>query len=413
MAKTEETKLEMYFYKGSTNTQGHKADDSREHIRKEVAKIFDVNNLSFLMGAGCSSLEGGDGKELGIPTMGGLAEGLYATLNTQEKGYLKTTLGIKIDEDRYKNNLEELMRVLYGHQFVLERQGASTDGVDGVIQKIKAYILDKCSPGNGEGSCSDVVSLYMGFYAKLMYRNSNLPKINVFTTNYDLFSEMALDEKGILYANGFSGFINRYFNPAIFNYAYAEQMELKGSKWSAIDNFVYLYKLHGSINWEESKSNGGMFNIREVQSPDASQGNNVMIYPSPLKESASLGPPYSDLFREFQKKLMLEKNILVVIGYSFGDAHINNLIYQALSIPSFRLVIFQDSANREVRKLIGLDDPRIWVIGGIDKNKSDKNQKAHYFEYIVNNLLHETDDDNLMVSIRKISELLGGQNDHE
>lgn len=60
---------------------------------------------------------------------------------------------------------------------------------------------------------------------KLVYRDNNLSKTNIFTTNYDLFSETALDQLGIIYSNGFSGNIERYFNPTVFNYAYAEQMD--------------------------------------------------------------------------------------------------------------------------------------------------------------------------------------------
>ena len=107
-----------------------------------------------------------------------------------------------------------------------------------------------------------------------------------------------------------------------------------------------------------------------------------MIYPTPMKQTSSFGSPYSDLFREFQKKLMQEKNILVTIGYSFSDKHVNNLIYQALTIPTFRLVIFQNNTIESIKNLLDLNDPRIWIIGG-----EAKSEKVHYFNYIVNNLL--------------------------
>lgn len=41
-------------------------------VRKEICSALQVENLNFLIGAGCSSLRDKDDKELGIPAMGGL-----------------------------------------------------------------------------------------------------------------------------------------------------------------------------------------------------------------------------------------------------------------------------------------------------------------------------------------------------
>jgi hypothetical protein len=60
-----------------------------------------------------------------------------------------------------------------------------------------------------------------------------------------------MDRLGIPYCNGFSGSIERRFNPAIFRYSLAEQLDITSRKWTAVDNFVYLCKLHGSVNWVE------------------------------------------------------------------------------------------------------------------------------------------------------------------
>ena len=173
-------------------------------------------------------------------------------------------------------------------------------------------------------------------------------------------------------------------------------MELSNNKWNVIDNFIYLYKLHGSVNWIQSDDENHLFKVQEVQQPDEA-AKSVMIYPTPMKQVASFASPYSDLFREFQKKLMQDKNVLVVVGYSFSDEHINNLIYQALTIPNFRLIIFQDSERDSIKKLIELNDPRIWVIGGEDKDK-----KVHYFNYVVNDLLPDIDQEKIEDSVDKI-----------
>jgi hypothetical protein len=176
-----------------------------------------------------------------------------------------------------------------------------------------------------------------------------------------------MDLLGIHYVNGFTGGISKYFNPAIFNYALAEKMDLSQSKWSVIDNFFYLYKIHGSVNWIEADGENKLFKVKEIQEPTFKQlesESTIMIHPTPLKYNASLGSPYSDLFREFQKKLMQNNNILVTVGYSFSDEHINNLIFQAFTIPSFRLIVIgEPTGTNAIGKLRELNDSRIWIIG--------------------------------------------------
>ena len=84
-------------------------------------------------------------------------------------------------------------------------------------------------------------------------------------------------------------------------------MDISSLKWSVIDSFIYLFKIHGSVNWVEKESSNKLFSIQELQdvSFDKLKSEaNYMIYPSPLKQNASLGSPYADLFREFQKRGM-------------------------------------------------------------------------------------------------------------
>jgi len=122
----------------------------------------------------------------------------------------------------------------------------------------------------------------------------------------------------------------------------------------------------------------------------------IMIHPTPLKQNASMGSPYSDLFREFQKKLMQNNNVLVTLGYSFSDEHINNLIYQAFTIPSFRLIVMGDpKSSSEIAKLQSLDDPRVWIIGG----QLADGQKLHYFNGFVNQILPDLSNDEIDAKI--------------
>ncbi len=399
--------MKTYFYKGCRDILSDKDEDGKDNsdlIKKEILKIFDVKNLSFLIGAGCSSFVKKNeedpkkkGTQIGIPVMSVLATDFYTILSADENTYVKDVLKIDISKEPFKSNLEKLLEVLYSQKFLLEQQGGELTKVTTFIKKVTNFLLVRCKNEENNKAYPDVLELYKSFYRKLIYRDNNLSKTNIFTTNYDLYSESALDALGVLYCNGFSGFVDRHFNPAVFNYAFAEQMELSNNKWNVIDNFIYLYKLHGSINWTESGEQNHLFNVREVQNLSEGIGER-MIYPTPMKHMATLSSPYSDLFREFQKKIMQEKTVLVVVGYSFSDEHINNLIYQALTIPTFRLVILQDENNPKIKQLKDLDDPRIWIIGG----ESADSSRVYYFDYVVKNILPDIDEEKIEESIDKV-----------
>jgi hypothetical protein len=205
-----------------------------------------------------------------------------------------------------------------------------------------------------------------------------------------------MDRLGIPYANGFSGFVERRFNPTSFRYALAEQFDIGGRKWAAVDAFVYLCKLHGSISWTEDDH--GLFPIREAW-PQKDAGR-MLIYPTPAKQNSSLASPYADLFREFQSHIVQEQSVLITAGYAFGDEHVNNIIYQALTIPTFRLIIFAalDTAG-DIQKLKALRDPRIWIIGG---DGPIPGSRAHYLDTIVEHFMPQRPSDRVDDAVRKV-----------
>lgn len=425
--------MEMYFYKGNENifektTSTGSEDDSSQDInlkkiQDSFLKVLDNKNLSFLIGSGCSSFEE-EGSQIGIPVMAPLTKEFYdSTAFKNYKDDLKTKLKIDVKDDKFSTNLELFLSTLHSLSFFLSKQSGSDENeslekVQNLIREARNFLLEKCLNENNSKSEKDkpsidkpLLDLYKEFYRKLLTRNSTLPRLNIFTTNYDLYSERAMDDLGIHYVNGFTGGIQKFFNPAIFNYALAEKMDLSQSKWSVIDNFFYLYKLHGSVNWIENNTDNKLFKVKEIQDPTLEKLKNektIMIHPTPLKYNVSLGSPYSDLFREFQRKLMSNNNILVTIGYSFSDEHINNLIFQAFTIPSFRLIVIgEPKSGSEIEKLKNLNDSRIWIIGG----KNEDGNKIHYFKdfvkYAMPDLTAEDLDNKMEQTIRNLKELLG------
>ena len=423
MSEVEEERKFQFLRDGDAEPSELDWNKGIESARKAISEAVNAKNIAFLLGAGCSSLMK-DKKELGIATMAPLAKefcgetiearaaGFYSDpptagavpapwrLTKDELDYLDA-LGVDLAKD-YSRNLERLMEVLFAQRFVL-RQSENPDlhpyraVLDGIIKKVQDFLWTRVTQGAfaTEGDTT-VRDLYERFYKKLVLRDRSLPRPWVFTTNYDHFSELAMDRLGIPYANGFSGVVERRFNPAIFRYALAEQLDVASRKWTAVDAFVYLCKLHGSVTWTEDDH--GLFPIKEVWPPEST--NQMLIYPTPAKQNSSLGSPYADLFREFQSRIVREQSVLITAGYAFGDEHLNNIIYQALTIPTFRLVIFAaPDTDGEIAKLRALRDPRIWIIGG---NGPSDGTRAHYFDMIVEHFMPQRPSDRIDDAVRKV-----------
>jgi hypothetical protein len=412
------------FFKGADDVVAPKDgidfdwDKAATRVRENLHDALNAKHLSFLFGSGCSSLVRED-KQRGIPTMAPLAaEFLGAAPGVDDKQFpsaaereaLSTYLGFDLGAEEFKKNLERLLEVLYSFQFVLKRskndeltKGAAA--IDSLIGKVTTFVTKRCSEGLFAEGDTTIVDLYQAFYRKLVYRDRTLPRPWVFTTNYDLFSETAMDRLGMPYCNGFSGTIERRFNPTTYRYALAEQLDLTNRKWAAVDSFIYLCKLHGSINWVEE--GGSLFPIREVSPSPSVKTGRVMIYPTPMKQNASFGSPYSDLFREFQARVVREQSVLFSLGYSFGDEHVNNIIFQALTIPTFRLVaLLPPDAAGIPEKLKALNDPRIWLIGG---DGPAKESSAHYLNTFVEKFMPESPGDKVDTAVKKVLQELIAQ----
>src|SRR5690606_1365098 len=179
-------------------------------------EVFGAKNLSFLMGSGCSSLRSGD-DELGIPTMKFLAEEFQEQLaDGREEAFVRSAqmaelygkLGIDLSADEVKGNLERMMEVLINaYQFCRSSKKDELSSVatlvDNIIVGIKNFVLHKCTTGAFSNGDESVVAQYRRFYQTLATRSRGLAPPWVFTTNYDLFNERAMDRSGIPYSNGF------------------------------------------------------------------------------------------------------------------------------------------------------------------------------------------------------------------
>lgn len=387
-------------------------DEVRTRLRKDIMDAMNAKHVAFLLGSGCSSAYDAGGRQVGILTMQPLAKSLLLDMTSakritkSDRARLLASLGLDLGDPKYESNLEALMEVLFSYELVL---GASKKpGADKIlalirkiINQVKDHVFQACTQGPYAEGDTTVHETYEHFYRRLVQRDRSLPRPWVFTTNYDLFSETAMDRNGIAYLNGFLGSVERRFNPATFRYALAEQLDLSSRKWNSVDNLVYFAKLHGSINWESRGD--GLFPVVETPVTQA-RSERLLIYPTPAKQNASFASPYSDMFREFQTRVVREQSVLFVLGYSFGDEHVNNIIFQALTVPTFRIVLFVDpNANAMIARLRELDDPRIWIIGTEDPMAT---WKGHYFSTFVQEIMTGNEDDPAGDAVKLVLEKL-------
>lgn len=209
------------------------------------------------------------------------------------------------------------------------------------------------------------------FIKALLQRPLNLRRSNIFTANYDLAFEYAFDKLGVNYIDGFTGFHKRFFKPETFEYDIFYPGSTTSGKVQRIEKVVRYFKLHGSLSWvnSESRDANNLYGIEEkplelIES--LSKKGEIIIYPSAVKKSYTLDLPYSELFRQFASTITQSQSVLITIGYSFGDDHFNDIIFQALSNPTFTLIVvdFQGTKNDYINNLKELNDPRIIILEG-------------------------------------------------
>ncbi|MCM3566015.1 MULTISPECIES: SIR2 family protein [Comamonadaceae] len=142
----------------------------------------------------------------------------------------------------------------------------------------------------------------------------------IFTPNYDLLFEQALEQHPLPHFDGFVGSREPWFDLASIEH------DVIPARWTR------LWKLHGSINWEKSEEivNGAKI-TRVVRVTREAAAGKVMIFPSHLKYDQSRRMPYLamlDRLRAFFHGKDAPR--LVVCGYSFLDDHLNEVLLDGL-----------------------------------------------------------------------------------
>jgi hypothetical protein len=250
------------------------------------------------------------------------------------------------------------------------------------------------------------------FIKKLLQRPNNLKRANLFTTNYDMAFDYALDNLGVNYINGFMGVHNRCFRPEVYDYDLYYPGQSVTGKVHRAEKVVKYYKIHGSLSWlSTSPSSSNTYGIKEIPLNDEfkpEENKELMIYPCANKKSFVLDLPYAELFRQFSQAINQPQSVLFCIGYSFYDEHINDIIKQALTIPSFTLIIAnyippaggdEDNTNLAIKELEDLADKRIIIL---DKEDIDMSTFKGFVTNVMPDLYEEEEMEVILNAVKRL-----------
>ena len=123
---------------------------------------------------------------------------------------------------------------------------------------------------------------------------------------------------------------------------------------------ILLYKLHGSIDWERQEDK---LQLKEL---DTTAEKPDLIFGTDYKMQYI--DPYLFYFYQF-RKYSLESKVIVTIGYSFRDEHINGILTQSLRTDKDRkIVIVSPTASNDILQYV--DVPKEQYIP-VDKSAKD------------------------------------------
>lgn len=329
-------------------------------VREYLSSLLQVRNLVVLLGSGASfhlgspktrdlsnqqvmDLMKGAGGE---PTS--VDEALLATINPTDSGDLEKLLnGLQLASSLAGQAGQDAVTLGSG----AESRAYPKSDVDGLRQRINRALAEACRLPKEAGSLAppfdtDPLLAHRTFLSRIVRsRRSNLPRPRIFTTNYDLVIESALDELGYPYIDGFSGTVARRLNLAFYGLDFHRVETTTQSVLARAEGALFLHKVHGSLNWRSSSDRDRLTGLEslEVKQSDAPADDElVLIYPTSAKEGDTLAYPYSDLLRLLGDAVQQDDTAVIVAGYGFADPHINRLLLGSLATNSALNVLVAD-----------------------------------------------------------------------
>ena len=255
------------------------------------------------------------------------------------------------------------------------------------VEVIQKNLLIRNSDPGADAVLAQYTTFLRIWNAILLHRKNTLlsKEINLFTTNIDIFPEMAFDSLCLECNDGFNGRFQPQFSPSNFKKSRFKK-GLYFDKTSELPVFN-LVKLHGSLSWYFAKNliffSHDLRHVQEVAkalptpgacidipakatiadlvaavtntTPDLSLDGfltayeKLLIVVNPTKDKfrhTLLNHTYYDLLRMFSNELEKENSALFVLGFSLADEHIREITLRAAnSNPTLIVYIVAHSSD--------------------------------------------------------------------
>jgi hypothetical protein len=280
----------------------------KQKLRQILTDILLSENLVVLCGLGTSLLvKGNDGQRL-APTMTDLwaAAEEMAGKKFEE---IKTT--VKYVKPPPGDDIELLLS-----QCQMSERFAPCKLVNDFVMKAEGTIVDKCRFVKGDTTLSS----HESFLRKVGRRSTRLPRLKLFTTNYDLCFEIAASHVRFVAVDGFSHTQPQEFDGIHFSYDFVRRTQ-DGEAPDYIPNVFHFYKLHGSVDWELR----GLQVFKATNPPKP-----LIIYPRYGKFESSYDQPFIEMMSRFQLSLRQPNTGLIIVGAGFNDHHITQPVLSAI-----------------------------------------------------------------------------------
>ena len=342
-------------------------------IRLALGQYFKMDHICFLFGNGCSRYAGSK------------ATTDFKINDAVDKDDLETISEIidKLERKPMEEQLNDLLTVQEFYQIIGDEKAET---VSIIINAIKDHLL--------KSYVNSVKYKKLNLHEIMLLKLRSfgcLNKVNFYTSNYDLALEYVLDKYGIEYANGFSGFVNRKFDPKSLQIAKATR----------------LVKIHGSVNWVFDESERVIKEKQPCFSTDStietSNAEHVLIYPTAQKLYQTYNAPYSELMRSMLDSFESQRNVIIVLGYRYADEHINEILFKAIANPNNIFFFFDhgDGSCDFLRRMTQLSEntQNINILTG--KFLGDF---ATFVKYILPANAEKTDEEKIFDLLHKVME---------
>lgn len=225
----------------------------------ELIKILMKNtNINFLLGAG-TSYNPVAGK-VNFPLMWDLLDYIKSNTNVldfynkiKKDPNVPVGMGEMISElyDTYlfakDANIEKFLSVLEGVDLYIANISLKNH-VEEQRDLIRALIRNRLKQSDKDTVLETYIAFYNGLKNLKEVNGLKNQTFNIFTTNYDMMNEMAMEVQNIHYYSGFEGIVNRKFNLAYYNYDFVDNFQINHSNIKVTPNHMVSAKYQGVPN---------------------------------------------------------------------------------------------------------------------------------------------------------------------